>query len=159
KLSSSATAINCRSCLISISVTSHVSYALIAIANHAFAKQYWLCLDSHEYDAVERETLFKFESHCYQATAQHIMTATIATHDRPSFIDSVSEGERETRLKLAAVYREFGRLGWSKLIFNHITARVPGSDHFLINPFGLLYEEVSASNLIKVDFDGVAVDE
>jgi ribulose-5-phosphate 4-epimerase/fuculose-1-phosphate aldolase len=63
--------------------------------------------------------------------------------------------ERELRLRLAACYRVFALLGWTELIYNHITLRLPGGDgHFLINPFGLHYSEVTASNLVKIDVDG-----
>ncbi len=66
-----------------------------------------------------------------------------------------SAEEWQARLDLAATYRIFDMLGWSESIYNHITLRVPGErDTFLINPFGLLWEEVTASNLIKVDKDG-----
>lgn len=67
----------------------------------------------------------------------------------------VSPEEWQARVELAAMYRVFHLLGWSELIFNHITLRVPGPQkHFLINPFGLTYEEVKASNLIKIDVEG-----
>ncbi len=63
--------------------------------------------------------------------------------------------EWHIRVKLAQCYRVFDHLGWSMIIFNHITARLPGSEHhFLINPFGLRYDEVTASNLVKIDIDG-----
>lgn len=63
--------------------------------------------------------------------------------------------EWAARVKLAATYRVFHMLGWTELIFNHITLRVPGpARHFLINPFGLAYDEVKASNLVKIDLDG-----
>jgi ribulose-5-phosphate 4-epimerase/fuculose-1-phosphate aldolase len=69
--------------------------------------------------------------------------------------DQVSAVEWEARVQLAACYRIFDRLGWVEMIFNHITVRVPDSDgHLLINPFGLLYSEVTASNLIKIDLEG-----
>lgn len=59
------------------------------------------------------------------------------------------------RVELAAMYRIFDYLGWTELIYNHITARVPGTDRqFLINPFGLHYREVTASNLVKIDIHG-----
>lgn len=64
-------------------------------------------------------------------------------------------GEVELRNELAACYRIFDLLGWTELIYNHITVRVPGPQvHFLINPFGLHYSEVTASNLVKVDLSG-----
>jgi ribulose-5-phosphate 4-epimerase/fuculose-1-phosphate aldolase len=63
--------------------------------------------------------------------------------------------EWAARVQLAAAYRIFDRLGWGELIYNHISLRVPGPDpHFLINPFGLHYSEVCASNLVKVDVRG-----
>src|SRR5215831_14392959 len=67
----------------------------------------------------------------------------------------VSEAERQARRRLAACYRVFDHLGWTESIFNHITLRVPGPETvFLINPFGLHYSEVTASNLVAVDIDG-----
>lgn len=69
--------------------------------------------------------------------------------------DGMSDAERSARRQLAACYRVFDLLGWTELIFNHITLRVPGEEGaFLINPFGLHFSEVTASNLIKVDIDG-----
>jgi ribulose-5-phosphate 4-epimerase/fuculose-1-phosphate aldolase len=68
--------------------------------------------------------------------------------------------EREQRVRLAACYRVFAMLGWVELIYNHITLRLPRSDgHFLINPFGLHYSEVTASNLVKVDGQGRVIGE
>ena len=67
--------------------------------------------------------------------------------------------EWAVRLELAALYRAFDWLGWTELIYNHITAKVPGIDrHYLINPYGLWYSEVTASNLVKVNLEGKAVD-
>ena len=69
--------------------------------------------------------------------------------------EQVGEAEWETRVNLAAFYRLVALNGWSEGTANHISARAPGRDHeFLINPYGLLYEEVDASNLIRVDLDG-----
>ncbi len=66
-----------------------------------------------------------------------------------------SPAEWDARVQLAACYRIFAHLGWAELIYNHISLRVPGEDgHFLINPFGLHYTEVTASNLVKVDIHG-----
>jgi ribulose-5-phosphate 4-epimerase/fuculose-1-phosphate aldolase len=63
--------------------------------------------------------------------------------------------EAELRVQLAACYRVFHLLGWTELIYNHITVRIPGPErHFLINPFGLHYSEVKASNLVKIDLEG-----
>lgn len=70
-----------------------------------------------------------------------------------------SDAEWQARQDLAACYRIFDMLGWSEWIYNHISLRVPGEDGaFLINPFGLLYSEVCASNLVKIDIDGKTLD-
>jgi ribulose-5-phosphate 4-epimerase/fuculose-1-phosphate aldolase len=67
----------------------------------------------------------------------------------------VSPEEWQLRVDLAAAYRLVALYGWDDLIFTHISSRVPGSEnHFLINPYGLMFEEVTASSLVKVDFDG-----
>lgn len=72
----------------------------------------------------------------------------------------MNEIERALRVQLAGTYRVFAMLGWTELIYNHITLRVPGPQtHFLINPFGLHYTEVTASNLVKIDLHGNVVDE
>ena len=67
----------------------------------------------------------------------------------------MSSEERETRVDLAAFYRLAAHYGWTDLIFTHISARVPGPhEHFLLNPFGWTFGEVTASSLVKVDLDG-----
>ena len=76
----------------------------------------------------------------------------------------ISDAEREARIELAAAYRVFHHLGWTEMIFNHITLRVPGprSDDaplFLINPFGLHYSEITASSLVLIDIEGNPVRE
>ena len=76
---------------------------------------------------------------------------------------AMGDEEWRLRIELAACYRIFDHFGWTELIYNHITLRVPGSGdkdsrHYLINPFGLNYNEVTATNLIKVRLDGTAVD-
>ena len=72
--------------------------------------------------------------------------------------DLVSPAEWRALQELACAYRLFDHFGWHELIYNHITVRVPGEErHFLINPFGLMYREVTASNLVKVDIDGEIV--
>ncbi len=69
-----------------------------------------------------------------------------------------SADEWDARVQLAAAYRIFDHLGWTELIYNHISLRVPGEvDRYLINPFGLHYSEVCASNLVKVDLAGSIV--
>jgi len=72
----------------------------------------------------------------------------------------VSEAERAARVELAACYRVFHHLGWTEMIFNHITLRVPGPEKlFLINPFGLHYSEITASSLVLIDVEGNPVRE
>jgi ribulose-5-phosphate 4-epimerase/fuculose-1-phosphate aldolase len=82
----------------------------------------------------------------------------IATYKSGAVSDNSKE-ERYAREQLAAFYRICDRFGWTELIYNHITARVPGPErHFLINQFGLMYNEITASNLVKIDADGKVVD-
>jgi len=69
--------------------------------------------------------------------------------------DLVSAEEWEQRVALAAAYRLVANFGWDDLIFTHLSARVPGPDHhFLINPYGMLFDEITASSLVKVDLEG-----
>lgn len=82
---------------------------------------------------------------------------TIYMHDTARSVKKLpmTEGERKARIELAACYRVFDMLGWTEMIFNHITLRVPGPEpRFLINPFGLHYREVTASSLVLIDLDG-----
>ena len=73
----------------------------------------------------------------------------------PSLKDQVSPEEWQLRVDMAACYRLVAAYGWSDLIFTHISARIPGPEHqFLINPYGLLFEEITASSLIKIDQAG-----
>ena len=75
-------------------------------------------------------------------------------NDTPSLQDKVSPEEWQLRVDLAAAYRLVALYGWSDLIFTHISARIPGPEHhFLINPYGMLFEEITASSLVKVDQD------
>jgi ribulose-5-phosphate 4-epimerase/fuculose-1-phosphate aldolase len=70
----------------------------------------------------------------------------------------VSEQEWQTRVDLAAAYRLVASYGWDDLIFTHLSARVPGPQHhFLINPYGLMFEEITASSLVKVDLEGQVI--
>jgi len=83
------------------------------------------------------------------------ITTTNRRSTRPADITS---DEWDARVQLATCYRIFAHLGWVELIYNHITLRLPGPDkHFLINPFGLMYSEVRASNLVKIDLAGNVV--
>jgi ribulose-5-phosphate 4-epimerase/fuculose-1-phosphate aldolase len=73
----------------------------------------------------------------------------------PCLEEVVSAEEWALRCDLAACYRLVALYGWTDLVFTHISARLPGADHhFLINPYGLLFEEITASSLVKVDLDG-----
>src|SRR5688572_5042642 len=83
------------------------------------------------------------------------MTIYMNTEKRRIKEAPMSAEERNARIELAACYRIFDMLGWTEAIFNHITLRVPGPEpRFLINPFGLHYSEVTASNLVLIDIDG-----
>lgn len=71
---------------------------------------------------------------------------------------AVSEAEWQLRVDLAAAYRLVALFGWDDLVFTHLTARIPGPDHhFLINPYGMMFEEITASSLVKIDLDGQKV--
>jgi ribulose-5-phosphate 4-epimerase/fuculose-1-phosphate aldolase len=83
------------------------------------------------------------------------MSSANPTRSEKALSLGITAEEWALRVQLAACYRIFDLLGWTEYIFNHITLRVPGPvKHFLINPFGLWYSEVTASNLIKIDLDG-----
>jgi ribulose-5-phosphate 4-epimerase/fuculose-1-phosphate aldolase len=74
--------------------------------------------------------------------------------------EQVSSAEWQQRVNLAACYRLVALYGWDDLIFTHISARVPGPEHhFLINPYGLMFSEITASSLVKVGLDGQQVDD
>jgi ribulose-5-phosphate 4-epimerase/fuculose-1-phosphate aldolase len=78
----------------------------------------------------------------------------------PSKRDLVSPEEWRTRVDLAACYRLVADFGWSDLVFTHITARVPGTeDQFLINPYGMMFDEITASSLIRIDIEGNQLDD
>ena len=71
---------------------------------------------------------------------------------------SVSAEEWQLRVDLAACYRLIALFGWDDMVFSHVSARVPGESHqFLINPYGLFFEEITASSLVKIDHDGQPV--
>ena len=81
-----------------------------------------------------------------------------AVADNFSVKNQVSDEEWAIRINLAACYRLIALFGWDDLIFTHVSARVPGPDeHFLINAYGLMFEEMTASSLVKVDLDGEIV--
>ncbi len=85
--------------------------------------------------------------------------APITELDIPSLEGKVSAEEWAIRVDLAAAYRLVAHYGWDDLIFTHLSARIPGPEHhFLLNPYNLMFEEVTASSLVKVDTAGNAVD-
>src|SRR3954463_10938248 len=85
--------------------------------------------------------------------------APLQSVDIPSLEGKVSEAEWKIRVDLAAAYRLIAHYGWDDLIFTHLSARVPGPEHhFLLNPYNLMFEEVTASSLVKVDMQGLPVD-
>ncbi|MCP4595016.1 class II aldolase/adducin family protein [Neptuniibacter sp.] len=73
--------------------------------------------------------------------------------------NKVSAEEWQARVDLAACYRLVEDMGWGDLIYTHISAKVPGTEHYLVNAFGLSFDEVTASNLVKVDLQGNILDE
>ena len=73
--------------------------------------------------------------------------------------DKVSEQEWQLRVDLAACYRLVEHMRWGDLIYTHMSARLPGTDHYLVNAFGLSFDEVAASNLVKVDLQGNILDD
>jgi len=86
------------------------------------------------------------------------MTASVSSV--PSRQNQVSAEEWAVRVDLAACYRLVANFGWSDLVFTHITARVPGAEeHFLINPYGMFFDEITASSLVKIDLAGNKLDD
>ncbi len=82
------------------------------------------------------------------------MTAT------PSLKGKVSEQEWALRVDLAAAYRLVALYGWDDLVFTHISVRIPGPEHhFLINPYGMMFDEITASSLVKIDLQGNKVED
>ena len=83
----------------------------------------------------------------------------LSSVDIPSLEGKVGEEEWKIRVDLAAAYRLVAYFGWDDLIFTHLSARIPGPEHhFLLNPYNLMFEEVTASSLVKVDIHGNPVD-
>ena len=86
------------------------------------------------------------------------MTPKITPEDlHQSYPDTpkdMSDDEWHARVDLAAAYRLTHMYGWTSVVYNHITLRIPGTDTFLINPFGLRYDEITASNLVVIDLEG-----
>jgi ribulose-5-phosphate 4-epimerase/fuculose-1-phosphate aldolase len=86
-----------------------------------------------------------------QSVAMKVDRAALPPFDR----STCSAAEWQVRVDLAATYRLVALYGWDDLVFTHISARVPGPEHhFLINPYGLTFEEITASSLVKIDING-----
>jgi len=86
-------------------------------------------------------------------------TRKLKAVDAPGVRDRVSEEEWSMRCDLAAAYQLAAQFRWTDLIYTHFSARVPNSEHLLINPYGLMFDEITASTLVKIDKDGNLVDD
>ncbi len=82
------------------------------------------------------------------------MTSRSLTIDFPAAPEGMAQQEWDCRLQLAACYRMVDHFGWTSVVYNHITCRIPGTEELLINPFGMRYDEIRASDLIRIDIDG-----
>ena len=87
------------------------------------------------------------------------MSANLNPVKKSSVRDRVSKEEWQVRVDLAAAYQLAPLFKWTDLIYTHFSARVPGSDDFLINAYGLMFDEITASNLVKIDKDGNILDD
>jgi ribulose-5-phosphate 4-epimerase/fuculose-1-phosphate aldolase len=95
-----------------------------------------------------------------QIELRHLENIRPFTGEAGSIRHRVDPEEWRIRQDLAALYRLVALYGWDDLVFTHISCRLPGSErHFLINPYGLLFEEVTASNLVKIDVKGFKLDD
>jgi ribulose-5-phosphate 4-epimerase/fuculose-1-phosphate aldolase len=93
------------------------------------------------------------------AMARGMDVSPLSTVEIPSLEGKVGAEEWKVRVDLAAAYRLIAYYGWDDLIFTHLSARIPGpEDHFLLNPYNLMFEEVTASSLVKVDTTGRPVE-
>lgn len=82
------------------------------------------------------------------------MQMRVVDNDLSDVRSRVSAEEWALRVDLAACYRLIAHFGWDDLVFTHISAKVPGSHDFLINPYGLMFDEITASNLVRIDLAG-----
>lgn len=87
------------------------------------------------------------------------MSANLKSVSKSPVRDRVSREEWQVRVDLAAAYQLAAIYKWTDLIYTHFSARVPGSEHFLINPYGMMFDEITASNLVKIDWDGKIIDD
>jgi len=94
-----------------------------------------------------------------RAAKENPMTAKLKTVKVPSVRDRVGNQEWQVRVDLAAAYQLAAQMRWTDLIYTHFSARIPGTEHLLINAYGLMFDEITASNLVKIDLDGRIVDD
>lgn len=87
------------------------------------------------------------------------MSATLSPISASSVRERVSAEEWQVRVDLAAAYQLAALFRWTDLIYTHFSARVPGTEDFLINPYGMMFEEITASSLVKIDRDGRVLDD
>jgi ribulose-5-phosphate 4-epimerase/fuculose-1-phosphate aldolase len=87
------------------------------------------------------------------------MSANLKPVSKSSVRDRVSKEEWQVRVDLAAAYQLAAVFKWTDLIYTHFSARVPGSEDFLINAYGLMFDEITASNLVKIDHHGKVLDD
>ena len=87
------------------------------------------------------------------------MTAKLKSINAPSVRDRVSKEEWQARVDLAAAYQLAALFKWTDLIYTHFSARVPGTEDFLINAYGLMFDEITASNLVRIDPHGKVLDD
>lgn len=96
----------------------------------------------------------------HQIELKHLENIRPFTGTCPSLEGTIDAKEWELRVNLAALYRLIALHGWDDLIFTHISHRLSGTErHFLINPYGLLFEEITASSLVRIDAEGFKVDQ
>ncbi|KAN0029108.1 hypothetical protein ACTFIV_010981 [Dictyostelium citrinum] len=89
-----------------------------------------------------------------------ISNSDFSNSDELSLVNKTKYSDEEylIRVKLAATYRMIAHLGWDELIYNHLTARIPGTDYMLLNAFGMRFDEVTATSLVAIDMNGKIVD-
>jgi len=87
------------------------------------------------------------------------MSAVLKPKNSKPVRERVSREEWQMRTDLAAAYQLAAIFKWTDLIYTHFSARVPGSDDFLINPYGLMFDEITASNLVRIDHHGKVIDD
>ena len=87
------------------------------------------------------------------------MSANLKSVSTPSLRDRVTKEEWQMRVDLAAAYQLAAIYKWTDLIYTHFSARVPGTEDFLINPYGLMFDEITASSLVKIDWEGKIKDD